>query len=209
VAGAAYAFFVDSESGTWRYKITINVQTPDGIKSGSAVREVSNSFTDIGAGLPEATNKPDIQGEAVIVDLGEKGKLYGLINSGSHKELSTVFPYTKAEGIADEIRHYKNLPVGKTGELTDKRYWPQMVTFEDLLDPMCVQAVNKEDISETFGEGYAIDSIMIEVTDKPVTHKIDDTLKFSLDQIISNWRVLENEEKTIALPLQHFKRQTQ
>ena len=40
VAGTAFAMSDYIVPSTWRYKITVEVETPEGIKSGSAVREV-------------------------------------------------------------------------------------------------------------------------------------------------------------------------
>ncbi|PZP55643.1 MAG: hypothetical protein DI586_06155, partial [Micavibrio aeruginosavorus] len=42
-AGVSMAWEAKYPSGTWRYKITINIDTPDGVKTGSAVREVTVS----------------------------------------------------------------------------------------------------------------------------------------------------------------------
>jgi len=63
--GAAIAVVAMDDSyvsGTWRYKMTVVVETPEGIKSGSAVREVSNSTPWLGLDLPEAGNPAEVSG---------------------------------------------------------------------------------------------------------------------------------------------------
>jgi hypothetical protein len=167
-SAAAFALSDAYVSGIYRYKITINVQTPDGMKSGSAVREVTDTDSDVKVlDLPDVGSAPKIKGEAVVVDLGEKGKLFGLIKDDSYRELFAATPHgTSGASTVEGIKYFKNLPVGNVYELKMKWAWPQMVTFEDLSDPMSVRAVDKEDISETFGPGYAIDSITIEITDE-------------------------------------------
>src|SRR6218665_2890440 len=63
-----------------RYKMTVTVETPEGIKTGSAVREAGR--------YTEPSILPDqggvfyrvIGGEAVVVDLAERGVLFALID---------------------------------------------------------------------------------------------------------------------------------
>ncbi|NQZ14604.1 MAG: hypothetical protein HRT94_07260 [Alphaproteobacteria bacterium] len=154
-------------SGTWRYKITIEIDTPEGVKSGSVIREVSNSASNTGMGFSESTKPAKVSGEAVVVDLGEKGKLFALINWRSYTEFSEVFVYRETNGIPDAIRFYKNVPAGSKGELTNKMFWPEMVRFRDISDAKSIEAVNKKDISKTYGDGYAIKRIIIEATNEP------------------------------------------
>ena len=49
-------------SGTWRYKITIEIDTPEGVKSGSVIREVSNSASNTGMGFSESTKPAKVSG---------------------------------------------------------------------------------------------------------------------------------------------------
>ncbi len=119
-------------SGKWRYRLTVVVETPEGIREGSAVREAWASASSIRIGLPESTSKTNIRGEAVVVDLGARGVLFALIGWDSYREVSETFPYTAAKGIPDRIRHFKNLKPGLKAELTNPKFWPRMVTFGDL-----------------------------------------------------------------------------
>jgi len=179
IAGGAFAMSDAYVSGTYRYKITVNVQTPDGIKSGSAIREVTDSETNIKLlDLPDVGSAPRIKGEAVVIDLGEKGKLFGLITYDSYYELFRAFPFDTGccESTVEGIKFYNDLEVGQKAELENKKYWPQFVMFEDLSDPMSVKAVNKENISEQLGGGYSIQNIMIDVTDEQIRWGISKVL---------------------------------
>lgn len=69
--------YIASIPQTFRYKITVEIETPEGIKTGSAVREVR-----ISNNLAKYVN-PDVRsltyrviGEAVSIDLGEHGILF-------------------------------------------------------------------------------------------------------------------------------------
>lgn len=173
VAFTWYNSPLNQVKGEYRYKITVNVQTPDGVKSGSAVRVVKDADLKykIFKGLPESTSPARIHGEAVVIDLGEKGELFGLIDWNTKKELFTAFPISGPSTL-EGIKYYNNLPIGESRELNVKHAWPDFVMFEDLSDPMSVKAVNKENISEQLGEGYSIQNIEIEITDEPITWKM-------------------------------------
>ena len=164
---------------TWKYKITIEVETPEGIVSGSAVRQISAR---LGVRLmPEV--KPvqyDIKGEAVVVDLRERGILFGLIDWTAPWEVEAAFPLRTID-YAEKLNYYSNLPNGKTAELTYNH--PKMVTFTDREDPKTVALVYhqkrggrigevsgvEDHFEEFFGEGVRLKGITIEMTDEPVT----------------------------------------
>jgi hypothetical protein len=49
-----------------------------------------------------------------------------------------------------------------------KRY-PMLVTFEDVTDPKSVRLVDPADLATSFGAGYALRKITLEITREPVT----------------------------------------
>lgn len=193
MAGTFIFFQWNAVEGTWRYKITLNVETPEGGRSGFAVREILNEANKIKIfDLPEATNSPYVSGEAVVVNLGERGYLFALIDWDSYYEFIKVFPYTAQKGTADSIHYYSSLEVGLKGELKDQEYWPLMVTFKDMNDARtvipiyeigrCFDSKNHPDcngsngtfekvnrLEEVFGKGVKVKNIIIEVTDEPKT----------------------------------------
>jgi hypothetical protein len=194
IVGGFVFFQWNIVEGAWRYKITVNVETPEGMKSGSAVREISNRAAKIKLiDLPEVTDSPEVSGEAVVVDLGDRGHLFALIDWDSYYEFIKVFPYTAKGDIAARIQYYSGLEAGLKGELVDKKYWPLMVAFEDMNDAKSVVAVYKVEhcagnknhqdcngsqksafekvnrLEEVFGEGVKVKNIIIEVTDEPKT----------------------------------------
>lgn len=181
VAGMAVAFAMNAKSEPelqLRYKITINVETPEGIKSGSAVREVTiDTFK--GFNPDKADFKADIYGEAVVVDLGEKGKLFALINTNSYTEMLYAFPIVEETAPLSPkgIEYYKNLKVGDTAKLENKIYWPKIVMFEDMNDASTVKILRRslqdntgpETLEEVLGKGVFVRDITIEITDEPIT----------------------------------------
>lgn len=193
------------------YKLTINVETPEGVKSGSAVREIKMSrFRYNIGGTRESTTPIHLRGEAVIVDLDERGVLFGLIDSGSYQELFKAFPYNAPSHTFGPINHYNSLPVGSKADLS-LRWWPQMVSFTDMDDPKTVQSVldvewcdapmvrqgicDEDELAiiansyseDLFGEGVNIQSVTVEITDEDVTEGSVD--KFLPKGFWDNYRV--------------------
>lgn len=181
-------------SGAWRYKMTVSVETPEGIKSGSAVREVSNSASSVKIlDFPQATNPAKVRGEAVVVDLGERGKVFALLNGYKLGEghadniLYDVFPLPgKKPGVGGTtpkgINFYKNLKDARA--TLEPTQYPLLVTFTDINDPKTVKPVLemelvdnkypirykiKEDhFEDLFGKGVRLKEITIEMTEEPI-----------------------------------------
>lgn len=157
-------------SGTWRYKITVNVDTPEGIKSGSAVREVS-AHSDRPYNLAKATTK----GEAVVVDLGERGTLFAIMDyDGAYQVVFKAFPNAAGGLTPDGIRYYSALKNAKAelipGEIPE---FARLVTFTDLKNPKTVKGVDYRHLDKTFGQGVKIKSVTIEMTNDAVTWGIE------------------------------------
>ena len=176
---------VINPTSTWRYRVTVEIETPEGVKAGSAVHQLSNSppwFY-----WPESVNPPSFKGEAVVIDLGERGKVFALLHFQSWMNgLYQAFPIERGQSSKAGIEIYnKMLKPGLKGEWTTFQPW--MVTFTDLDDPMSVKRVydQKQDFDslklkfvvedhfeEVFGEGVKLKGIHVEITDDPVTKDI-------------------------------------
>ncbi len=165
--------------GTWRYKMTVTVETPEGLKTGSAVREMSNSYSKIRIDFPESTNPAKLVGEAVVVDLGDRGKLFALlkgyrydVNHAHH----IVYQYFGGGTNAAGIKALANLKDIK--RTIDPNDYPMFVTFTDLHDPKSVKKVlemvpdktpgihgrynlTADHTEEFFGEGVKIREVTI------------------------------------------------
>lgn len=162
-------------SGTWRYKMTVVVETPEGIKTGSAVREVqAKRQRSILTSIGEIT-KTFVIGEAVIVDLGERGVLFKLMDiDGSHGVVYEAFPFPDGAPLTPEgVQYYDSLyeKVGDQKFSLERRsdHYPGFATFTDLNDPKSVKGVHPDKLDEHFGEGVRIKEIFVQMTDEQVT----------------------------------------
>ncbi|MQX37503.1 hypothetical protein, partial [Roseospira navarrensis] len=177
-----------SVSATWRYRITVVVDTPEGPVSGSAVRELSVRSGGR-YGPPEATVSAEIRGEAVVVDLGARGLLFALISDISDSAFYQAFPVPDGHGAStpEGIWYYKWLEPGHRAALDPDAYpgYPRMVTFDDLSDPMSVRLVyglpdrKRTDVptrtdafEDVFGPGVHVREVILETTSDPVTWQV-------------------------------------
>jgi hypothetical protein len=160
-------------SATWRYKMTVTVETPEGIRTGSAVREV-RQYTDVKIGDVGGGNAY-VRGEAVVVDLGYRGKLFMTVGE-DHYFLFRVFPFSKGGNTPEGIAYYSHLKNAKASILGLENAKPQLVTFTDLNNPLTVKAVDQDNLSATFGMGIKLKDITAETTDEPMTSGIIDAV---------------------------------
>ena len=168
VGGTSYAgIFSDS----WRYRMTVTVETPEGIKTGSAVREVK-----VIKGLkltPQMLPEIEVKGEAVVVDLGKRGVLFMLVDGDYGADiLFKMFPGEDKKGKIT---------------LTPEQY-PMFAMLKDLNNPMTVEQVCEKTFCEKvqwatgrktidFDQlGVSVKEVTIEITREPVTWGIDKRL---------------------------------
>jgi hypothetical protein len=183
--------------GTWRYKMTVEVETPEGVKTGSAVREVSASSTYyVPLPIPGRPFDVSVKGEALVVDLGERGQVFALLrsertSSAAYEVVFNTFPpfgkerYGGGGMMPDAIRYYRGLAPTSAKEVP-LHVQPMMVMFRDMNDPTSVEkiysgglcegnahqsqpCVKTDRFAELFGEGVRLKSVTLEMTERNVT----------------------------------------
>jgi len=171
----------DYVSGTWRYRMAVSIETPEGMKASSAVREV---YVRTGRSFFPGTGgaKIKVTGEAAVIDLGPRGLVFALMR-GDKMGVdygADVFLYTfgRKGGVGsltpEGVRYFNSLPVGTTEDLThDADKLPMFVRFKDINDPKTVERVDPADMAATLGAGVRLKAVSIEITDAPVTEGIE------------------------------------
>ena len=90
----------------YRYRMTVEVETPEGLKSGSSVIEVSSSIASKDAFPMPNKVSTQVHGEAVAVDLGKGRVLFALLNKRGLAEGANNYAFdalfTKPWAGADE-----------------------------------------------------------------------------------------------------------
>lgn len=158
------AFFPETHS--WRQKLTLVVETPEGQVSGSSVVEVRVSFYQGGQIMSGTEVHYDLTGEAAVVEVLPGRYLFALM--GDSEELF----FRAAKDRFEEMTRGEWLraipgqtePVTLTGDLI-----PMLVTFDDTTKPETVRQVNAADLAAAFGEGVRLKAVTLEVTDEAVT----------------------------------------
>lgn len=152
------------DDSSWNQKLTVTVDTPQGPVSGSSVTYVEWSENKIFR--DGARWQLDYKGEAVVVNLGSRKYLLALLNNGKDLELIGKM------GIASLGLKYRQGNEFKRheGPITIRKdLYPLLVTFGDLNDPKSVKEVKPNNLAASFGAGYGLGSLTLEVTGESVT----------------------------------------
>ena len=165
-------------STTVHYKTIVTVETPEGTKTGSSIREIH--ITRGPKILPEShSGKSEVRGEAVVVDLGSRGTLFAVMRNqkfGLNYGSSVFFHAFSLDGplTVDGSRSFKNLKKGAV-ELPTELY-PTFVYFKKdkgIFDS--VAAVSPDEFEKIFGLGVRLQKVTIEITDEPIS-RADETV---------------------------------
>jgi hypothetical protein len=182
-----------------RYRLTIEIDTPNGVKSGSSVIEVY--VGDVRWGLPEAKGlRSRINGEAVFVDLGSGRNVIGILAHGGAAERSERMNFLVLEAYASHGRkiqwfEMKNMNgvVDLNGDLV-----PTLVSFSNINDPRTAHVIYAterievrdeqgrflrnepkivvDDVATVLGPGYLFKRAYVEVTRDKKTSTIEGRL---------------------------------
>ncbi len=158
-----------------RYKMTVEVETPDGPRTGVAVREVELKEGG-GFWFGEGRSQIKVRGEAVVVDLPDGQTLFALLASGNGqvdyagRDIRSLF---KQLG-GNRIQLWPNPPETNRPIIRDPL--PMLVTFRDIDDPTSVEKAEPDDLAASLGNGYALKSITVTITDDSVTSGIEKRL---------------------------------
>ena len=166
-----------------RYKLALEVETPEGLKTGASVIELRaadgpRSLAGLGAGHSGVVAQ---RGEAVAVDLGQRGVLFALLSADGNRkkslqEIDFVFAAFPREGrqAYDEIM--RGLAKSKPKTQIPLDILPMLVRFRDIADPKSVERVDPNNLAAAFGPGVTLKRATLEITDQPITTGIEKRL---------------------------------
>ena len=184
----------------YRYRLTVEVDTPEGLKTGSSVIEVKTAVAGRNSIPTPGVISRRAHGEAVTVDLGERGILFALLRSEDSSDWASGVMY----GFAPDVPQ----PHDENGEFDSSAYFkarfmamlkkrklivlperfpgsryieggharPMLVRFRDIADPQTIEKVDSADLAAAFGSGVKLKRITVQLTDDPVTAGIEKRL---------------------------------
>ena len=164
---------------SYRYRMTVEVNTPQGVRTGSAVREVSYSRRF------EGVYNANVRGEAVAVDLPGGQTLYALLSDtgGDLDYAGRVADWAlkadlKPGGANVDYDAGDFAELWPTQPKTESPLWqtrgPRLVRFRNESDPASVERVEAGNLTASFGPSIKLKRITVEITDARVTENIAD-----------------------------------
>jgi hypothetical protein len=164
---------------TYRYRLTVAIDTPEGVRTGSSVIEVRSS-DGISAANPAGSQLfVRTSGQAVTIDLPGRRTLFALLTQPGRVAGVGATSYA-LEAVVPDIRDYAlalaTLKKRRAPAELPPEGYPMLVWFRDINDPGSVEKVAPDDLAATFGPGYAVHNITAQITDDPVTKGIENRL---------------------------------
>jgi hypothetical protein len=160
---------------THRYQIKIEVETPEGVRSGASVIEVSiaeKAYWLLGGGGIMTREK----GEAVFIDLGGGKNVIAVLGFGPIGEDDKIY-YLASEAMNRKGNEwYRNAGSWQGSTELTGRLIPTLVTFSDLANPSTLQIVRPDEFEKVFGPGYRFRGAWLEMTHDTVTRGIQKIL---------------------------------
>ena len=180
---------------SYRYRLTVEVDTPGGPKSGSSVIETTVQddskawWGPIEGRLVRSRNK----GEAVFVDLGQGRNVVALMGRETagvdgpilRSLVPTLLGIREVEGL-------RTVPERKGQSAVPYHLLPTFVTFSDPNEPKSVQIVRPDEFETVFGPGVRFRRAWVEITSNSVTRQIQKQLPEVL-------RLLREDDKVMQI----------
>ncbi|MGO4741593.1 hypothetical protein AB4099_34155 [Bosea sp. 2KB_26] len=151
-----------------RFRITLEVDTPEGLRSGTSVWSV-NCTEPLGGFLRSMTGGCQTRGEAIVVSLPDGRALIGLMAFGSRVEIADIYDTApRAFGFRGSGANggwFSQAPSWTGTQLLTNGLIPALVTFADLGNPKTARLLSpsNDDFAKEFGLGYRFRRAMLEM----------------------------------------------
>lgn len=159
---------------SYRFKMTVAVDTPEGVRKGSSVYEVMARNK---AGLDPSgkVREKDLRGEAVAVDLPGGRSLFALLKTVNPMRedlalmsMAALDPSFKNDWVESAARIASGDGIQSPAEVAAADY-PLLVTFADIANSKSLELVDPMNLAATFGVDVKLKQITIEVTTDSIT----------------------------------------
>lgn len=179
--GCGQAASGDPSLPTYRYRMTVEVDTPQGLRTGSSVIEVASNIASKNALTSPGLLTTHVRGEAVAVDLPGGQVLFALLSRPDQVDGASYYPLMAMPpppaGIRDNYTKTLQRLIRWRGVGTlPPSYYPMLVRFDDIRNATTIQAVDPTDLTAFFGKGIRLRQINIRVTNDAVTSGIEEKL---------------------------------
>lgn len=194
--------------GVYRFRLTVEIDTPGGVRDGSSVMQVRYGLSvNMNGGGEQAD--VDLLGEAVFVDLGAAGHViavlgHPLLLSGAYDQrfmpADVFFPDRSGPSQVRQLKAAGGTMRGGADLAPDQ--FPSLVVYERPADPASARVVygrgigtipdgagereveiHVDEIAQVFGAGYGLRGMRLEMVadDTPITREIGRRLPWLTD----------------------------
>ena len=164
---AALTLTACGENHSWHQKTIIEVETPHGLVSGGSVSEMRVSYFGwLEKKLSASAMSYDQRGEASFVEVAPGRYLFALLQENQPTLTIAIFSAGAKEENRETAKQLESLRESR--DITQNQYIPMLVTFDDSNDPRSVKLVDPNDLTATFGAGFRLKAIRLEITDEKV-----------------------------------------
>jgi hypothetical protein len=169
------------KSESYRYKLTLAINTPQGVKRASSVVEVL--FWDVS--IPARGTMHKLRGEALYLDLGPGARpLIALLTSQLHPKYGNDLRWSRDAGpggkllsdgpiLPDLLDYVAQLARARGPHKITPSDLPDLVTFADVNNSATVIEVDPNNLQAALGADVSWSEITLESTDEPVTKGLE------------------------------------
>lgn len=155
----------------WNQELKVEIDTPDGVKTGTAVTEVRwrGDIPTLSSAVP--TGSVELDGEALVVAIAGNRQLFVLLEGD---EFSSNLKYLALRLLSDKIGGTGTFPdlgpkivASRQALSVPPELYPYFVMFRDISDPSTAVRIEPANMVNQLGAGYALRSIALSVTERP------------------------------------------
>ena len=148
-----------------KYRLTVDVEAPGGVRSASGILSVRPNRNYGGTG--SGSSIPQTRGDAILVDLGDGKNLVMLLaygEDGSNFDDTSFLP-TRLMSARDRRVSFRDVKTlaGAPAVAVPEQLRPVFVSFADLGRPSSARRVDPANLEPSFGKGYRLRSMSLEV----------------------------------------------
>ena len=178
------AFLLAYPTYSYRWRVTVEVRTAAGVKTGSSVLETRTVQVPRWLTMGTAGSWTNVRGEGTFVELGEGRNLIALLAVGPHAadDRADLFAprafFPVEEGSPLHVKWSKTLST-----MSGRRPYgpPTLITFGDLNDPATVQEVPYGEVARVLGPDVLDVRAWVELTKDNVTRDLAPKLPWMRD----------------------------
>jgi hypothetical protein len=169
---------------TYRYRLTVEIDTPEGLRTGSSVIEVATQLASQYAIPDPGKLTARVKGEAVAINLPGGQVLFALLSipgvyGGAESYAELAFPQIRLRRTGNYDRSMIARLIRQRGiGIVPAQNYPMLVRFTNIADPKTLEAVDPYNLAKSFAKGVSLRRITVRITSEPVTDNIERTLSW-------------------------------